>query len=411
MEENSKSTEQLMSELSALHQRIADLEMSEKVRGRTEGELREIQKRYRVIADTAPDVIITIDNQSIIISANPAIENIFGYKADEIIGRHITELMPERPRDSHETAMRKYLETGKKSFNWRSVDLPGLHKGRHEIPLEISYGEFVMDGKHFFSGFIRDITERIQAEKDKKYKSMLERFNQELEVLVAERTTTLMAMQLADRVRTPSVVIGGLSKRLLGKENMPQKVKESLDAIREEADQLDRIVKDFEKLLENKHALFAYEDIHDIIQSTLFIIEKEAADKKIELRVGLFEKPLKITGQKELLKMMIFNMLRNAIEMTGAGGSVSISTCRDDENIILAVSDTGPGIPEEMIDKIFDITDGVAVYRFGMGLPLIKQIVSEHLGEIEVKSEAGKGTTFTVLFPANWVKRSQHLKS
>jgi PAS domain S-box-containing protein len=400
-----------MSELTALRRQIADLEMSEKVRGQTEGELKEIQECYRVIADTAPDAIITIDNQSIIVSANPAIEKIFGFTPDEIIGRNITVLMPERLRNSHKTAMRKYLETGNKSFNWRAVDLPGLHKDGHEMPLEISYGEFVMEGKHFFSGFIRDITERIQAEKDKKYKNMLERFNQVLEVLVAERTTTLMAMQLADRVRTPSVVIGGLSKRLLDKEEMPQKAKEGLAAIKEEAEQLEGIVKDFEKLLKNKHVLFAYEDINDIIRSTLFIIEKEAADKNLELRVGLFEKPLKINAQKELLKMMIFNMLRNAIEMTGAGGSVSISTCRDGDNIVLSVSDTGSGIPEEMIDKIFDLTDAVEVYRFGMGLPLIKQIVSEHLGEIEVKSEAGKGTTFTVLFPANWVKRSQHLKS
>jgi PAS domain S-box-containing protein len=411
MKENSKTSDQLISELNALRQRIADLEISEKVHGQTEEELKAIQGRYRVIADTAPDAIITIDDHSRIISANPAIEEIFGYKPDDIIGRHITLLMPDRLRDSHQAAMRRYLETGRRSFNWQLVDLPGLHKNGYEIPLEISYGEFVLDGKHFFSGFIRDITERIQAEKDKKYKSMLERFNQVLEVLVAERTTTLMAMQLADRVRTPSVVIGGLSKRLLGKEDIPQKVKESLAAIGEEAGHLDGIVKDFEELIKKKHSLFAYEDINDIIRSTLFIIEKEAVDKHIELRVNLYEKPLKINAQKELLKMMIFNMLRNAIELTGDGGCVSISTSRDDDNIILYVSDTGSGIPKEMIDKIFDLADGMKVYRFGMGLPLIKQIVSEHLGEIEVKSEAGKGTTFTVLFPANWVKRSQQFKS
>jgi signal transduction histidine kinase len=314
--------------------------------------------------------------------------------------------MPNRFRDSHLSAFERYLESGTKTINWKAIEVPGLHKNGREIPLEIAYGEFTVDGQHYFTGFLRDITERKEAEKEKEYKNSLETFNRELEILVAERTMSLMSLRLADSVRNPSTVIGWLGKKLLDKDGAPDKLKGSLNTIVDEAGKLEDTVKEFQSLMESMRAVFKYEDLNEIVRSVLFVIEREAADKKVDLVKDLAEKPLKLNAQKDLLKMAVFNMLRNAIEVTREGGSVSISTADDMNEIVFTISDSGPGIPEDAIDKIFDISYSSKIYRFGMGMPLIKQIVSEHLGEITVQTEAGKGTTFRVAFPSRWIKKA-----
>jgi len=97
-------------------------------------------------------VIITIDQESIIQFVNTASEKVFGYTPAELLGQSITMLMPERLRKAHLSALKAYIETGKKKMKWESIELPGLHKSGNEVPLEISYGEFMKEGRHFFAG-------------------------------------------------------------------------------------------------------------------------------------------------------------------------------------------------------------------------------------------------------------------
>ncbi|HLE18320.1 MAG TPA: PAS domain S-box protein, partial [Syntrophales bacterium] len=207
-------------------------------RKRAEETLRESEERYRVIAETASDAIITINEDSEIIFANPATEKIFGFKPGEIIGQRITKLMPERLRSGHLAGMKRFLETGRMAFRWEALELPGLHSDGREIPLEISYGVFIRDGERFFTGIVRDIAERKQAEKEKEYEVMLERFNQELETIVAERTMNLMALKLADSVRNPAAVIGWTGRKILEKWDISEKSRDNLTAIIEEAEKL-----------------------------------------------------------------------------------------------------------------------------------------------------------------------------
>jgi PAS domain S-box-containing protein len=375
-------------------------------RKHAESALIESEARYRVITETASDAILTIGAESRVILANPAIEQILGYIPGEIIGKKMTMLMPERLRKGHLNAMELYLETGKSTINWKRMELPGLHKNGDEIPLEISYGEFVFKDKHFFTGIIRDITDRKQADKDKTYQHMLERFNKELETLVAERTMSLISLKLADRIRTPAAVIGWTGQKLLKRGDVPQRYNKGLMSIVEEADSLEATVKEFEALLITKRPVFHYEDINEIIQSFLLIVEKEAADKAAQLSVNLSEQALKVNAQRDLLRMALFTLLRNAVESTPAGGMVTLATTGDIDNIYISVTNTGAGIQEEMFERIFEPENGMQVYKFGMGLPLIKQIVSEHLGEITVESEPGKGVTFRIVFPSRWMKKA-----
>jgi PAS domain S-box-containing protein len=126
---------------------------------------RETEASYRIIAETVSDALITIDEHSTILFINPAAEKIFGYALEEMMGQSLTMLMPEYLRYLHEGGIRRYLETGHKHISWKAVELPGLHKSGREIPLELSFGEFRKDGKCFFTGVVRDITDRKRVER------------------------------------------------------------------------------------------------------------------------------------------------------------------------------------------------------------------------------------------------------
>ncbi len=231
----------------------------------------------------------------------------------------------------------------------------------------------------------------------------LTELNQELETTIAERTMSLMALTVADRVRNPAMVIGGICRRFLEKEKFPDKLIRDLEKIVGETERLESIVKDFESLLKLRQSRFVYEDISEIVKMVLPILEKEAAEKSIGFLVNIPEQPLKINAQKNLLRGAIFHVMRNAIDATPRGGRITVTTSQDADKIILTISDTGSGIPKEVMERVFDPFFSTKPFRFGMGLSMVKQIVTEHLGEIKLESEVGRGTTFQMVFPARWI--------
>lgn len=122
---------------------------------------------FEALAESATDAIVTIDETSIITFANPAVERVFGYSRAELIGRPLTDLIPERMRERHQRGIARYLQTGRRSIPWSGVALPGLRKDGREIPLEISFGVYTDDdGRRVFSGFMRDVSERERQRRD-----------------------------------------------------------------------------------------------------------------------------------------------------------------------------------------------------------------------------------------------------
>jgi PAS domain S-box-containing protein len=129
---------------------------------------------FRALVENTSDGIVTIDEQSTIVFANPAIEQIFGYAPDELVGDSLMKLIPERLQERHTISFKQYLETGERNLNWDGVELPGLHKEGHEVELSISFREVKNNDQHLFTGIVRDITDRKQRERT------LERYSQTL---------------------------------------------------------------------------------------------------------------------------------------------------------------------------------------------------------------------------------------
>ena len=139
--------------------------MNESAADNLEAPLSDLYQLSRVIADTASDAIITIDEESTMLFVNRAAEKIFGYSRAELLGQSLTMLMPDYLRHVHRAGLQRYLATGQRHISWEAVELPGLHQSGREIPLELSFGEFTENGRRFFTGIARDITERRRLER------------------------------------------------------------------------------------------------------------------------------------------------------------------------------------------------------------------------------------------------------
>ncbi len=123
-------------------------------------EFHESEAHHRIVAEMASDAIVMIDANSTILFANRATEEIFGYTAVELNGACLTMLMPERLRHLHEAGIRRFIETREKKCKWQLVEIIGRHKNGEEFPVEISFGEYLEDGRYYFTGVIRDVAER-----------------------------------------------------------------------------------------------------------------------------------------------------------------------------------------------------------------------------------------------------------
>lgn len=244
----------------------------------------------------------------------------------------------------------------------------------------------------------------IKIEKD--YKHLLEEFNQEIEALVSERTMSLMALTVADKIRNPASVIGLTCRRIMEKEDVPETLKPKLESIMKEAEKLYAIVENFQSLLKNKKSMFKYDDINKVVESIIPVIRTAAVSKGVELIFKPSAGQLQINVQKNLFQIALTHLIKNSIEATPEGGKITVSTYENSDNITLSISDTGYGIGEEDLDKIFDPMYSTKEKRFGMGLPLVKRIVSEHMGKIDVESHEGQGTSFIIKLPLRWTEKT-----
>ena len=152
---------------------------------RANQKLQASEESYRIVSESASDVIITINEESRIVFANGASEKVFGYSPHELIGGELSIIVPERMRAAHAAGMRRYMQSGRRNIPWSGIRLPGLRRDGEEIQIEMSFGEYRQNGKRLFTAVIRDITEqrRIEArlrESEERYRRLSEAVPQQV---------------------------------------------------------------------------------------------------------------------------------------------------------------------------------------------------------------------------------------
>jgi signal transduction histidine kinase len=223
--------------------------------------------------------------------------------------------------------------------------------------------------------------------------------NREMEALVMERTMKEMALGIAHGIRNPLCVIGGLSHRLIKKPDDAGATRDRAKAIADEAQRIELMVERFETLARRKTSFFAQEDINFLVRSTLDILRPELKAKKINLVTELYTGPLLGRIDKQLLRVALSHLLRNAVEATHPGGTVLIRTSMDKDHAILMIKDTGRGMAPEVVDQVFIPFYTTKIGGTGLGMVFVRQIVDEHRGTISLESKLGRGTTVTIKLP------------
>lgn len=347
---------------------------------------RESELRFRTLADTATDAILTIDDRSNIVFVNQAIEKVFGYAPDELIGRKLTILMPDDKRQPHDSGLNRYLSTGKRNVNWGGIAFPGLHKSGEIIPLEISFGEFERDGNRFFTAIARDVSERKRVELELQ-KAREERFAE------LERVRTRIATDLHDDIGSSLTQIAVLSEVARGQARQIQAedLSSPLERIKTVSKDLVGVMSDIVWAI-NPQKDF----LHDLVQR----MRRFGADVytargiKFDFHAPAGGDDFKLGAN---IRREVF-----AIFKEGVNNSVKYSEC-DAAFIEFSINDSLLALRIEDNGKGFD-TSAVLSEDFrpeigGNGLTNIRRRVSELGGICEIRSEKGKGTSISVKIP------------
>jgi len=223
--------------------------------------------------------------------------------------------------------------------------------------------------------------------------------NREMEALVMERTMSEMALGMAHGIRNPLHVIGGFSHRLLRKTDEDDPSRAWATAIAEEARRIEQMVERFETLAMRKTSFFAQEDLNLIVGNTLELLFPELKAKNISLVAELCHEPLMGRFNKHLMKVALAHLVRNAVEATPRGGTVLVRTAKEKQFAVLTLQDTGRGMPQEVVEKVFVPFYTTKIGGTGLGMVFVRQIVDEHRGVITLESQVGRGTTVTIRLP------------
>lgn len=213
----------------------------------------------------------------------------------------------------------------------------------------------------------------------------------------------------AHELKTPlATILVNLEVLELDGKTSPDRMEKVLTIVKANTERMIRLVEDLMRLTSDKdHEMEEEVELSEVFAITLY--ELSPLIRKKDLTVSIENTPdISLTGSRVMLYRVMSNLLENAAKYNREHGSISIATGRDDNGVTVKIEDTGIGIPEEALPHIFepfyrvDQSRSRAVGGAGLGLPLVKDIVEKHGGEVTVKSAAGEGTTFILRFPASY---------
>jgi PAS domain S-box-containing protein len=357
------------------------------------------EAQYRLLADTATDAIVTVDDGGRILFANPAMERLFGYSPQEVVGEPLSMLAPERDRPRHE-AVFDGVRTGRYQVSVTAARVAGLRKDGREIALELSCGEGRVGHQRFFTGILRDVSDRHAAEQ-----ALIEAREQAVE---GSRLKSEFLASMSHEIRTPMNGVTGMLELLL-EESLTEQQRKRVSVALGSAQALLTIINDIldlSKIEAGKLDLVPeWTDVRALVDDAVGLLKPLAADKglQVESRCAA-DVPARVLADGGRLRQVLLNLTGNAVKFTDTGRvSIAVSvvaSTRERVRLQCSVSDTGIGIPADQIPLVFEKftqLEGAATRRSngtGLGLSICRKLIGLMGGTIQVTSQPGTGSRF-----------------
>jgi two-component system, LuxR family, sensor kinase FixL len=354
------------------------------------------EAHLRSILDAIPDATVVIDEKGIIQSFSAAAERLFGHKAPTVIGKNVGMLMPSPYRQEHDGYISRYLTTGEKRIIGTGRVVTGQRKDGSTFPMKLEVGEMKSGTHRFFTGFIRDLTERQQTERQ------LNELEAELARLSRLTAMGEMASTLAHEVNQPLSAISNYLQgcgRLLESmdhANVP-KLRDALAETTKQTLRAGHIIRQLREFVARGETEKRPENISKLVEEASALALVGAQEEGVKPRFSFESHTNSVLVEKVQIQQVLLNLMRNAIEAMHDSGRKELLVATkavDGKMIEVSVADTGPGISEEIADRLFQPFVTTKPAGMGVGLSISKRIVEAHGGEMWAEPNPGGGTVF-----------------
>lgn len=350
------------------------------------------------IVESAVDGMITIDARGVVRSFNPAAELIFGYEADQVIGHNVKMLMPSPYREEHDGYLERYKRTGDKQIIGIGREVVGRRQDGSTFPMDLAVSEFWVGQQRYFSGTVRDVTERRENREER------ERLIKELEQKNAEleRFTYTVSHDLKSPLITIKGFLGMLEQD--ARDGNIERMTSDIERIANAADRMKELLDEVLELSRIGRVVNPAEwvDLAELSRETVDLLSGPLDERGAEVDVAQ-DLPT-VFGDRVRLREVIQNLVENAIKFLGDEPQPCIEVGWRDQDGAPAVyvRDNGVGIDPRYLDKVFGLFEQLDPTHqgTGVGLALVHRIIEVHGGRIWVESEGiGHGTTFYFTLP------------
>lgn len=369
---------------------------------RAEQELRESEARKTAVMEAALDAIVLMNHEGIITDFNPAAERTFGYSRDEVVGKELADvIIPHALRDKHRGGLTKYLATGNETLLGKRIEVPAIRKNGGVFPAEVAVVRIRSQGAPYFTGYIRDITERRQAAEAeflRREKEAAEAANRELEAF---------SYSVAHDLRSPLRGISGFSGALLDDygDKLDENGKALIYRVTASAERMGHIIDALLSLARLSRTQVRRETVNLTLIARTIAEHLRATEPKRNVEFVVSD-GIVARGDPSLLRAVLENLLENAWKFTNKRDHARIEFgCSAEPGALhYYVRDNGAGFDMAYAGRLFTPFQRLhSMDQFegtGVGLATVQRIILRHGGRVWAESKENEGTVFQFTLPA-----------